>query len=42
MQVALTANNLLNKIGYTEVEGDGHAARSITGRAVKVSLKYAF
>ena len=42
VQVALTANNLLDKIGYTEVEGDGHAARSITGRAVKVSLKYAF
>lgn len=41
-QLALTANNLFNKIGYTEVEGDGHAARSITGRAIKASLKYAF
>jgi len=42
MTVALTANNLGNKIGYTEVEGDGHAARSIAGRSVKASLRYAF
>ncbi|NRR31026.1 TonB-dependent receptor [Oxalobacteraceae bacterium] len=40
--VALSANNLFDKIGYTEVEGDGHAARSISGRAVKLSLSYAF
>jgi outer membrane receptor protein involved in Fe transport len=40
--VSLSVNNLFNKIGYTEVEGDGHAARSITGRAAKVSLSYAF
>lgn len=40
--VSLSANNLFNKIGYTEVEGDGHAARSITGRAAKVTLSYAF
>jgi outer membrane receptor protein involved in Fe transport len=40
--VSLSANNLFNKIGYTEVEGDGHAARSISGRAVKLSLKYSF
>ena len=42
MSASLTANNLLNKLGYTEVEGDGHAARSITGRSVKASLKYSF
>ncbi len=42
VMVALSANNLLDKIGYTEVEGDGHAARSITGRSVKATLKYAF
>ena len=40
--LTLSANNLFNKIGYTEIEGDGHAARSITGRAVKVSVKYSF
>ncbi|MES2118927.1 MAG: TonB-dependent receptor [Pseudomonadota bacterium] len=40
--LTLSANNLLDKIGYTEVEGDGHAARSITGRSVKLSLSYAF
>lgn len=42
IQLALSANNLLDKIGYTEVESDGHAARSITGRSAKVSLKYTF
>lgn len=40
--VALSANNLFNKIGYTEVEGDGHAARSIGARSVKATLKYSF
>lgn len=40
--IALSANNLFNKIGYTEIEGDGHAARSITGRAVKATVSYAF
>ncbi|HAT31230.1 MAG TPA: TonB-dependent receptor [Janthinobacterium sp.] len=41
-QLSLSANNLLNQIGYTEVEGDGHAARSISGRAVKAGLRYSF
>ena len=40
--MSLTVNNLFNKIGYTEVEGDGHAARSITGRSVKLGLTYSF
>lgn len=40
--LSLSANNLFNTIGYTEVEGDGHAARSISGRAVKATLKYSF
>lgn len=40
--LSLSANNLFNTIGYTEIEGDGHAARSINGRAVRVALKYAF
>lgn len=42
VQLSLNANNLFNRIGYTEIEGDGHAARSITGRAVKASVKYVF
>ncbi len=42
VMVALSANNLFNKIGYTEVEGDGHAARAIGGRSVKATLKYSF
>jgi outer membrane receptor protein involved in Fe transport len=41
-QLMLSANNLFDKLGYTEVEGDGHAARAITGRAVKASLSYSF
>lgn len=42
LTLLLSANNLFNTIGYTEIEGDGHAARSVNGRAVKVALKYAF
>ena len=42
LQVSLSANNLLNTIGYTEVEGDGHAARSINGRTLRATVKYAF
>lgn len=40
--VAFTGNNLGNALGYTEVEGDGHAARAINGRTATVSLRYAF
>jgi len=42
VQLSVNANNLFNRIGYTEIEGDGHAARSITGRAVKASVRYTF
>jgi outer membrane receptor protein involved in Fe transport len=40
--LGLGVNNLTNTIGYTEVEGDGHAARSINGRTVKATLRYTF
>jgi outer membrane receptor protein involved in Fe transport len=40
--VTLAANNLFNTLGYTEIEGDGHAARSINGRSFKATLKYQF
>jgi len=40
--VSLGVNNLFDKIGYTEVEGSGHAARSINGRTAKIGLKYQF
>ena len=42
ISVSASANNLTNTLGYTEVEGDGHAARAINGRTVKLSMKYAF
>jgi outer membrane receptor protein involved in Fe transport len=42
LSLSLSVNNLFDKIGYTEVEGDGHAARSIGGRAVKMGLNYSF
>jgi outer membrane receptor protein involved in Fe transport len=42
LTLSLTGNNLFNKVGYTEVEGDGHAARSINGRTIKAGLKYTF
>jgi outer membrane receptor protein involved in Fe transport len=41
-QLSLSANNLFDRIGYTEVEGNGSAARGISGRAVKASVKYSF
>ena len=40
--VSLSANNVFNKLGYTEVEGDGHAARAVNGRTVKASMRYLF
>jgi outer membrane receptor protein involved in Fe transport len=40
--LSISANNLFNTIGYTEVEGDGHAARSVNGRSIRASLKYSF
>ncbi len=42
VKVSLNANNLFNQIGYTEVEGDGHAARSINGRTIRATLTYSF
>jgi outer membrane receptor protein involved in Fe transport len=41
-QVSLNINNLGNTLGYTEIEGDGHAARAINGRTAKIALKYSF
>jgi outer membrane receptor protein involved in Fe transport len=35
-------NNLFNTLGYTEIEGDGHAARAVNGRSATVQLKYRF
>ena len=40
--VLLGANNLLDKIGYTESNDGRGAARSINGRTVKLGLKYTF
>jgi outer membrane receptor protein involved in Fe transport len=42
VKLSLNANNLFNQIGYTEVEGDGHAARSINGRTIRATLTYSF
>jgi outer membrane receptor protein involved in Fe transport len=40
--ISLAANNVFNALGYTEIEGDGHAARAINGRSFRASLKYQF
>lgn len=40
--IALGVNNLFNSIGYTESNDGRGAARSITGRTAKASLKYIF
>jgi len=42
LTASVSVNNLLDKLGYTEVEGDGHAARAVNGRTVKLGVKYAF
>ena len=42
VQVSLSANNVFNTLGYTEIEGDGHAARAVNGRTYKATLKYQF
>lgn len=42
VKAALNANNLFNAIGYTEIEGDGHAARSVNGRSIRATLTYSF
>jgi outer membrane receptor protein involved in Fe transport len=40
--VNLGVNNLFNTIGYTEVNSDRAAARSINGRTVNLSLRHNF
>jgi outer membrane receptor protein involved in Fe transport len=44
LQFNLSINNLFDSIGYTEMNDDGGrmAARSITGRTVKVGVKFSF
>jgi outer membrane receptor protein involved in Fe transport len=40
--VMLGVNNLFNTIGYTEINTDRAAARSITARTVRLSVRYNF
>jgi outer membrane receptor protein involved in Fe transport len=40
--VSLSANNLFNKLAYTEIESDGHAARALNGRTLRATLKMDF
>lgn len=40
--LSLGVNNLFDKLAYTEVEDDGHAARALTGRSIKATLKYTY
>ncbi|MDL5034223.1 TonB-dependent receptor [Pelomonas sp. APW6] len=40
--VSLQANNLFNALAYTEIEGDGHAARALNGRSLRATLKFDF
>lgn len=41
-QLSFRVNNVFNTLGYTEIEGDGHAARAISQRSATVQLKYSF
>lgn len=38
----VSVNNLFNKLAWTEVEGDGHAARALNGRSAIASIRYNF
>lgn len=40
--LSLSANNLFDKLAYTEIEGDGHAARALNGRTLRATLKIDF
>ncbi|MCU7372615.1 TonB-dependent receptor [Paucibacter sp. O1-1] len=40
--LSVSANNLFDKLAYTEIEGDGHAARAFNGRTLRATLKYSF
>lgn len=40
--LTLSVNNLTNTLGFTEVNNERSAARSITGRTVRIGLKYNF
>ena len=42
VSLSIGVNNLFDQIGYTEAEGDGHAARSVDGRSVRGILTYSF
>jgi outer membrane receptor protein involved in Fe transport len=49
LAISLSVNNLFDKVGYTEAEGQGnltnnplYIARSINGRTTKATLKYSF
>ncbi len=44
LSVLLSANNLLDEVGFTEAEpqGTGYIGRSINGRTTKATLKYQF
>ena len=49
LALSLSVNNLFDKVGYTEAEGQGNLtnnplfiARSINGRTTKATLKYSF
>ena len=40
--MSVQANNLFNALAYTEIEGDGHAARALNGRSLRATLKFDF
>ena len=42
VMLGLSANNLFDKLAYTEIEGDGHAARALNGRTLRATLKIDF
>ncbi len=42
LSASVSVNNAFDTLAYTEIEGDGHAARALAGRSTRVTLKYSF
>lgn len=40
LEINASANNVFDRLAFTEVEGDGHAARALDGRSVLLGLNY--
>lgn len=40
LEINASANNVFDRLAFTEVEGDGHAARALDGRSLVLGINY--